>query len=172
MKTLLIAATFAALVPMSEFASAEQAHHGAHVHGEAEASVIVEGSDLTISLFGANYSFLGFERSPQTDAEHVALADTVELLSDPDNLFELNSAAGCVLDEISHSLEPENPEFHNLEASYLLVCSDPDQLSSLKMNLFSVFPKLERLSVVVIAGARQDATELTPDNSVLALPNE
>lgn len=172
MKTLLVAVTFAALVSTLKFASAEEGHHGAHVHGEAEASVVVEGNDLTISLFGANYNFLGFERAPQTDAEQGVLASTVELLGETDNLFEPSPAAGCVLEEASNSLETETPEFQNLEASYLLVCSSPDQLSSLKVNLFSAFPKLEKLNAVFISGARQDAAELTPDASVLVLAND
>lgn len=68
---------------------------GAHLHGGAELAVALDGSTLFFELDTPMFNLTGFERSPQTPQERAELARSKAALSDPGNLFAMNTEAGC-----------------------------------------------------------------------------
>jgi hypothetical protein len=155
---------------------------GAHVHGEAQAAMVINGPDLSISLTSAMYNITGFERAPQNAQEEKALAGAIALLEDGGVLFAPNREAKCQLESASHSLpagkgptpaaghegDNHNP-FRDLQAEFEFACDAPARLRSVRFELIRHFENIEKLDVVVFADHRQTAVELTPDQLVLEL---
>lgn len=166
-------ATLALLLAGLALAPAALAHtEGAHVHGAAQAAVVIDGAEVSVSLNSAMYNITGFERAPKSDEEAAALAGAITTLEDGAALFAFNADAGCRLASVSHSLPQDPPgegadydDAHNpyrdLEAEYLFACDAPDRLDALEVGLFDHFGNLETVDMVVIDAGGQSASELT-----------
>jgi len=74
-------------------------------------------------------------------------------------------------DEEGHDEESHGEETHSdIDVSYNLECQAPENIESLDAsNLFAQFPNFEDIQVQWISDTQQSATDLTPDNPVLAL---
>lgn len=144
------------------------AAHKAHVHGQAQLTVAVDGSTLSITLDAPLDGFVGFERPPRTDAERKTAADALARLKDGSALFRPDAAAGCTLAEASVSapvLEPGAKaagEHADLEASYTFRCSSPQALRTVDIALFDTFRRLTRIDVQVAGARAQSKTTLAP----------
>jgi len=66
-----------------------------HVHGVVDVGIVVEGSDVGISLSAPLHDVAGFERAPSTEEQHARLEAAAEKLADGDALFGFPSAAAC-----------------------------------------------------------------------------
>ncbi len=70
---------------------------GAHEHGVGTLDIAREGAVLHIQLTSAAVNIVGFERVPETEADHEALEKALALLEDGADLFAFPDAAGCRL---------------------------------------------------------------------------
>jgi hypothetical protein len=153
---------------------------GAHVHGLAELNLVQEGGKLYIELRSPAANIVGFEHAPRSVAEHAAADSAMAALKNAAHLFHFPAAAGCrsAAVEIASSLldaeaghehadhaEHVGSDHSDVAAEYQIECSDPQQLSYLRVSLFEVFPQLQRLKVRAIVGDRQVAAELTPSQA-------
>lgn len=159
---------------------------GAHVHGEAQASVVVADTALSITVNSAMYNITGFERAPQSPEEEARLAEAIAALEDGDTLFEANPAAGCALSSAVHSLpetagethpgpgvddhDEDNP-YRDLEATYEFTCASPAQLETIRFAFIERFENLEKVDVVLFVNDQQSAQALSRDTLTLALPD-
>lgn len=164
---------------------------GAHVHGEAQMAVVVEGETVSVSLNSAMYNIVGFERAPNGAEEEAALAAAIETLKDGDSVISFSEAAACSFVSASHSLPKmkddhdhdhdhgdnshdhdghdhgEHNHYRDLEAEYTFTCEDANRLADATVNLFASFERLEKIDLVVLSDDDQAAGSLTPDENTL-----
>ncbi|MEJ2321882.1 MAG: DUF2796 domain-containing protein [Gammaproteobacteria bacterium] len=165
----------------------EQLQLGAHVHGVARLTFVVEGNAIQMELQSPAANIVGFEHAPAIEADHAAIDRAVALLEDGDALFRFNAAAGCRMTENSldsalfeashakqehahdrHEHEEEGHDNHaDVAAAWRFDCASPQALEQLDIGLFEAFPGTEELRVEFIAGDRQQAAELTPASHVI-----
>ena len=88
-------------------AAAHAQSHGAHVHGEADIAVAIEGETVSVSIISAMYNITGFEHAPETEEQHEILDAAIARLNDGSELFEFNTAADCASIHSHHSLHAE-----------------------------------------------------------------
>jgi hypothetical protein len=92
-----------ALCALSFSAGAEERRQAdAHVHGQAELSMALDGEVLQVELHSPLANLTGFEHSPETDEERAKLATAKETLKDGDALFSF-AGGNCVLKEAALS---------------------------------------------------------------------
>lgn len=123
----------------------------AHVHGEARLEIGLAGNTLELRLEVPQEALLGFERAPQSAAERAAWRTLQARLAKPAALFSLSAAAAC---QAANAPDPEH--LHPLPAgdghrdlvlAYRWHCRQPEQLRALDSQLFSEFPRLQRIRV-------------------------
>lgn len=153
------------------FLSSASAQH-AHVHGEAQAAVIIEGQQVTISLISSMHDIVGFEHVPQSDAEKTLLTEAVSTLEARAGLFTFNMKAHCRFEASdirvpSHDEASEGGHSKDLEASFMFQCSKPDRLKSLTFKLLEQFERLQQLEVIVIVGNRQLSYQLAGERDTI-----
>ena len=156
--------------------AAAQHAHGAHVHGEAQAAMAIDGGRVSVSLNSAMYNITGFERAPQNAEEEAALADAIAAIKAGEALFVLSPSADCTLDSVTHSLPEAGPPedsdhnpYRDLEASYEFSCTAPAELQTATIMLFEKFGNLEHLDMVVFNGDAQIAIRLSADQNRIDL---
>jgi len=154
----------------------------AHVHGQANLGVAIDGETLTLMLESPTDSLVGFEHAPGSDLERAAVARMKETLEQADKLFLPTAAAECRLASVElHSLlldgedgpepaheagheddEHEGHEGHaDLDGDFTFRCAHPEQLHDLEVRLFDAFPRLKKVKVAVVAPQGQKAADLT-----------
>jgi hypothetical protein len=176
----------------------EYEQHEAHVHGEAEMLIALEGSTLEIEFHSPAMNIVGFEHQPKTEQQTDAIEKAIDTLKQPGKLFALATAAECKPvaidvatplakhghDEHSHQehdahheheKEHEHEHEHEVEthsdftAHYQFQCADLNKLDKIEFDLFKHFPGTERLEVLSISNKGQQMMELTPANTTLEL---
>jgi hypothetical protein len=145
------------------------AHAGqAHVHGVAALEVTVEGDRLTLEFTSPLDNLVGFERAPRTDKEKARVAQALERLRKPEDLFVPSAAARCkagpvkidapVLDTPAKAPKGEHA---SLAATVEFRCEQPQSLSGVRVMLFDAFPSVKRIDVQVAGVKQQSAARLT-----------
>jgi hypothetical protein len=142
----------------------------AHVHGQAQVEVVLEGAELQITLNSPLDSIVGFEHRPRTAAQRQAAEAALRTLADPAALFTLPAAAGCtlqdttieapVLQDTPSGKGHDHPHSHDgehadLEATWRWRCTAADRLQTMPLQLFERFAKMKRLEVRVAGPAGQ-----------------
>lgn len=169
-KTLLTLLRMLPLAAAMAFPAAAQAQGHAHVHGQARLEVVIEGSDLQITLNSPLDSIVGFEHRPRTAAQRQAAEAALRTLADPAALFTVPAAAGCTLEDTSieapvlqgtasgkthgHA-HAHDGEHADLEATWRWRCTAADRLQTLPLQLFERFAQMKRLEVRVAGPAGQ-----------------
>lgn len=101
----------------------EHREHGAHEHGHAQMSVIVEKNDLLISLESPAINVFGFEHKPENKMQHKKVGDAVKDLEKVQSLITLDKSANCNLVkskvdqpfEIAHADEDKDEHKHDAD---------------------------------------------------------
>lgn len=149
----------------------------AHIHGEAQLQVVLDGDQLYIAMQAPADTLLGFTGAPQT-AEQLARERAVrKLLTEPLALWQLPAAAGCALtdDFDADMMELAWPsatglaQHQNASVFWQFVCAQPQVLSQLQLPLFEHFAELETVSVQLVTEQAQRALTLTRKNTQLEL---
>jgi hypothetical protein len=164
MKTiLLLATTFAAL----SLPGAAQAQHAAHVHGQVQVDVTVDGPLLSVRLEAPLDSLVGFEHRPRTAAQKQAAQAALARIEDVSSWLRPAAAAGCEVagrkldaDALQPALAGADPhaghaEHADLVAEIELRCATPAALKTLDLALFQAFPRIRRVDVRVAGPAGQ-----------------
>lgn len=156
-----VAATLAGLAWIGAPAAWAQGH--AHVHGQAQLEVVLDGNALQVTLSAPLDSIVGFEHAPRSAAQRQAAQAALRSLADPAQLFSLPPAAGCALQDKSVDAPTlqaapgtdKAGEHADLDATWRFSCSVPAQLDGVKLTLFERFAPLKRLTVLVAGPAGQ-----------------
>lgn len=94
-------ATFALVVLAVTGSAFGQGH--AHTHGHVSLDVAVGEGSIMLRIHSPLDNFLGFERSPRTEAERGKVADMVARLKAADVLFRPDPAGQCTLSDVDLS---------------------------------------------------------------------
>jgi hypothetical protein len=152
------------------------AHAGeAHVHGVASLDVAIEGDRLTLAFSSPLENLVGFERAPRNDKEKARVAQALERLRKPEDLFVPSAAAQCkaspvkidapVLDAPGKAPKGEHA---SLAAMVEFRCGEPQNLAGLRVMLFDAFPNVKRIDARVAGAKKQKAARLTSGNRTLS----
>ncbi|SDI63676.1 DUF2796 domain-containing protein [Aliiruegeria lutimaris] len=165
--------------------------HDAHVHGRGALDIAVEGENILMELRAPGADIVGFEYPAREIEEKAAVAVALNLLSNPEDLFVLDAAAGCGFvaaeaelhgkktqddaqerddddkTELADSAEAGgHSEFH---AEFVLSCDHIERLKTISLNYFKAFERAEALEVQAISDKGSFSAELTRDAPVLKL---
>lgn len=179
--------------------AAEHAHeqqyeqHQAHVHGEAELMIAVDGPVLELELISPAMNIVGFEHAPTTPAQQAAVEQAVERLRQADRLFQLPPAAGCSLVEAEvetgllasamhhepheHDEHPAETHEHQAEhdghaefhAHYHFQCRQAEALEGIEVRLFEPFPGMQRIHAQSVSAHGQHQAVLDSRHNHLPL---
>lgn len=161
------------LVPASQ----AQPGHRAHVHGQVQANVAVQGPKLAVQFEMPLDSLLGFEHRPRTDAQRQAAQAALQQLKSPASWLKPDAAAQCTLtqtDVDAQALEPARPgaaepAHADLDASYEFTCAAPALLKGLDIALMEAFKRVQRIDVQVAGSKLQSKQTLRRPATRVAL---
>ena len=130
---------------------------GAHVHGEALLTFVLEGNEAIVALQTAAYNIVGFEHAPSTDEQQREVQSALSMLA-TGRWFELNRDTGCQVEQADSSTDLTRPGHQNhgdFYANFTLLCHNPARLQYLDLSLIQLMPALERVQVQWVVNDRQ-----------------
>lgn len=186
MRGLLAALLFTGMGVSTSQAQIER-QHGAHVHGEGQASLAFDGSAWTLSLEMPGFNVVGFEHAPNNDQQQQALSDAMAAL-EQGAWLSFNSESQCRAEaaraqsmgyastehvshnhDRRHNHDHEHNEDHGhadgharFEIEVQGVCERTDRLAWWGLDLFDGFPNNEAISVAVLTQSQAFEAVLTP----------
>jgi hypothetical protein len=194
MRRLLLALPFA-MLPLAVAHAADEHDHehgslGAHEHGVGRLNAALDGKTLELELESPAMNLVGFEHVATSDADKAKVAAVRAQLEKPLALFNLPTAAGCVVenqelesplfgdkpdadddhdedakDEDGHEHHHDHSEIH---AHYQFTCATPAALKSLDLaNIFTRFPATQKIQVQLIGPSGQQGVEVTDKAAAL-----
>ncbi len=183
----LILVSFSLLAASSQLHARDSDHeqHAAHIHGEAQLLIALDGATLELEFQSPAMNIVGFEHQPKSEKQVNAVKTAMDTLKQPDLIFTLSSAAQCnpvsievesplsEHDRHGHEHNHEHEHKHETEthsdftAHYSFRCEKPSQLEKIEIELFKRFPGTEQLEVQSISKKGQQKIDLTPENSTL-----
>ena len=190
MRRLLLALPFA-LLPLAVAHAADEHDHehgslGAHEHGVGRLNAALDGQTLELELESPAMNLVGFEHVATTDADKAKVAAVRAQLEKPLVLFNLPTAAGCVIakqelesplfgdkpdadDDHDHDAKDEHHHDHSdIHAHYQFSCSSPGALKTLDLaNMFNTFPATRKIQVQLISPSGQQGVEVTAKSDAL-----
>ena len=183
-----------AYAAVAQFARAEEGAVSleAHVHGLSELAIAMEGASLEIQFTSPAMNLVGFEHKARSPKDRSAIEDAGSKLDQHETLFLL-SGGGCDHVETSTDLADlienderrddghkkeheahEDRESHAQEnnhsdivATYKYRCDDIAQLSGITVDLFEVFPGIQKMNALWITPIRQGAVTLTLNHRII-----
>ncbi len=162
--------------PLAMAEEADHREHGAHEHGAAMLTVVIEDNMLEMVFSAPAANIVGFEQVPHDDAQRNAVAEAVSQLKQAEVLFGLPAEADCQLDHVeieSALLEQEGHQDHaheeerhaDFDVSYRYNCQATEKLDSIDVNIFTAFPHNQHIEVQYITSAGQGMQALEAGNS-------
>lgn len=190
MRRLLLALPFALLPLVVAHAADEHDHEhgslGAHEHGVGRLNAALDGQTLELELESPAMNLVGFEHVAATDVDKAKVAAVRAQLEKPLVLFNLPTAAGCVIakqelesplfgdkpdadDDHDHDAKDEHHHDHSdIHAHYQFSCSSPGALKTLDLaNMFNTFPATRKIQVQLIGPSGQQGVEVTAEAAAL-----
>ena len=182
------------LLPMIPFVYA----HEAHEHGAAQLNIAVDGAQVSISLESPLANLLPFEHIPTTAEQKKQVKNMARRMRQAATLFQLTPAAECrfvmatlASDKLdAELLDPTIPlesaradegkaqsgkekktakeEHGDLDANFSFICAKPNDLNSVDIRLFAVWPNLEKIEVRAATPKGQRAAGLTAKKHVVS----
>jgi hypothetical protein len=190
MRRLLLALPFA-LLPLAVAQAADEHDHdhehgslSAHEHGVGRLNAALDGQTLELELESPAMNLVGFEHAAATDVDKAKVAAVRAQLDKPLALFNLPTAAGCVIakQELESPLfgdKPDHDDDHDakdehhhdhseIHAHYQFSCSSPGALKTLDLaNIFNTFPATQKMQVQLISPSGQQGVEVTAKAAAL-----
>jgi len=136
---------------------------GAHVHGAATLTLVLEGNELQLALQSAAYNIVGFEHAPKSSEQKQEVALALDNLAQG-NWFTLSTEANCEIqtsDANTDLTEPGYTGHGDFYANISLLCQRPALLQQLELSLFSLTPALEKVDVQWVLNGQQGAASTT-----------
>jgi hypothetical protein len=154
---------------------AQQADHdtaGAHVHGHAMLTLVLEGNELQLAFQSSAHSVVGFEHKPNNAEQKQEVAAAIAVFNQAD-WFNFNSDANCELafaDASTDLTELHASKGHaDFYASYQLLCQRPARLDQLQLTIFNLLPALQSLDVQWVINGTQGAAKTALGSSTVRL---
>ena len=136
---------------------------GAHVHGEALLTFVLEGNEAMLALQSAAYNIVGFEHAPSTNEQRQEIQAALAILAKGD-WFSISRDAGCQIEQADAStdLTRSNHQGHgDFYANFSLLCHNPARLQEMELGLLQLMPAIERVEVQWILNERQGMSRAT-----------
>lgn len=136
----------------------------AHVHGEVQLGVALDGPMVTVDIDAPLESLLGFEHTPRTPDQRQLAARWVAWLQQDSGLWRFNAEAGCKLKQVDlqapviglgHDTPRPTDGHADLEGSWTFDCAQPRLLKRLDHGLFERSPHAKRLEVKLLTDRGQ-----------------
>ncbi len=148
---------------------------GKHEHGVAELDVAVEGDEVLLLLSAPAESLVGFEHPPGDAGEQRLVDRATARLADAEDVRVVSDGENCALVESrvsdpfaerhehadSESDHADHEAHTDFTAEWSYHCGDR-VASSIEVQLFDTFEKLERVRVRSVGPNGQAVFELTP----------
>ncbi|PMV20743.1 MULTISPECIES: DUF2796 domain-containing protein [unclassified Pseudomonas] len=194
MRRLLLALPFA-LLPLAVAHAHDDHEHehgslGAHEHGVGRLNAVLDGQALELEFDSPAMNLVGFEHQATTPADKAKVAAARKQLENPQALFSLPKAAGCVVSsqELNSPLFGDKPEADHddddddakdgahehhhdhseIHAHYQFTCATPTALSNLDLaQVFKTFPATQKIQVQLIGPSGQQGVEATNQAATL-----
>lgn len=165
----------------------EHRHHEAHVHGEAELNLLIDGMTIAIELKSPALNLLGFEHEPKTNEEKETVKQVNKKLSNYKNLISINDLNCQVAEtEIVSPYETEHDEEHHGDKhhdedhhsdddhgdyylSYSLKCENTGKLKTIEIKLFDTFDGFETIEATWINQTDLGSAELSSEQKIIKL---
>ncbi len=195
-KQLSFTLAIAAISLLTNAARAEDEHRelGAHVHGHGTLNIAIEDKRVSMELEVPGMDIVGFEHAPSTADQKAAVEKATAKLEKPLGVFSLPAAAGCTVAEAKVSVEAEHHHDgddddhddhkdgakdddghdehagHNqFHANYALDCTNPNELTAINFDYFTLFAGAHDLTVNVVTAKGQSKYEVSRDKPTLDL---
>lgn len=127
---------------------------GAHVHGEMDMSIAVEGRNIFFEISGASDGMLGFEHEPKTEEQTEAWNSLRSYWSRSNTMdvFSFDQSINCH----GHSSEvqmliPEGGGHSNLLIQGQIMCNSDVSGLKLQSGFLDHFQRLHKLNIEVLA---------------------
>ena len=149
----------------------------AHQHGVAQLDVAVEPTRLSLVLETPLDSLLGFDRAPRSEAERAVVDQALARLRAAEQLFRIDSAAGCTLDKVVLvapvlGLGPapagaDKGEHAELTGTFDFNCKAGGRARFVEVQLFDAFAPMKRIELqLVLPRGQMKATLVRPATRV------
>lgn len=146
--------------------------HRAHVHGQAELDLALDGSGFDAELRIPMDSLVGFEREPANASERQAVDTALAALSDPERVLRATTAARCT----ARLVGLEQPKWQDggslhgdIEVRYRFECAERARLAAAEVVIFDAFSRLRRIDVRSIDASGARAQRLGRSNRAVKL---
>lgn len=168
--------TTAMLTIAAPVAGQEHNHQQAHVHGEAQLQVAIEGATAELILRSPAANLVGFEHKPRDAAQEKTLEETRQWLRTTPLIQTGNHDCTVVASSVDHAREKADDHDHDhdhsgggdnhseFEVTQRLEC-DSALADSAETPLMQRFPDIETLSVEWVGTDGQGHTALTDGES-------
>lgn len=147
-----------------------QAHGpAAHVHGEVELGIAVEGPAIVIEMRTPLDNLVGFERAPRNDVEKNTVDQTLSRLRAADHLFRIDPAGSCKLGPVTldapvlgtgPAAGGAKDEHAEMLASFAFNCTAADRVKFIELDLFKAFPRMRQIDAEIVTAEGQHKRSL------------
>lgn len=140
---------------------------GAHVHGAATLTLVLEGNELQLALQSAAFNIVGFEHAPSSAEQKQEVALALDNLAQG-AWFNLNREANCEIQSSDTNTDLTAPGYSghgDFYANISLLCQRPALLQQLDLGLFSLTPSLAKVDVQWVLNGQQGAATVTLNSS-------
>ncbi|WP_197023745.1 DUF2796 domain-containing protein [Microbulbifer sp. HZ11] len=177
------------LLPLALVAIVASAQQDAHVHGEAQLAIAVNGNELHIEFESPGANLVGFEHVPQNQKQEQALAVASGELAAPNQLLQFEGTE-CQLQSAEvkpphtdagqhhahhtgHTDHSDAHEIHSTHASFRAAyhyrCDNVAALDTINVVLFSRFREIHTINAQWLTATKQGATTLTAKSPKLQM---
>jgi len=148
-------------------AEEQSAEHGAHQHGSASVTFVLDGNEAELVLNTAAANIVGFEHKASNATEQQQEAQRLAMLKSG-SWFVPVAAANCSISGQDFRQEQTGDEHHtDLYINFQLLCQAPLKLSEISFGLFSQSPALEKIAVQYLVNGEAGVAELTAKQPLL-----
>ena len=143
---------------------------GAHVHGHAVLTLVLEGNEMQLAFQSAAQSIVGFEHKPSTAEQKQEVAAAIAVFNQGE-WFSFNNDANCelaVAESSTDLTELQANEGHaDFYANYQLLCQRPSRLNELQLRIFELLPALQHMDIQWIINGQQGASQAALSSSTV-----
>lgn len=135
----------------------------AHVHGNAQISIAMEGLAGEVEFEAPAEGIVGFESEAKTAAQKKLVASALDTLRKRGNeLVIFPAAAGCKLTPKEVEIHREGSQHSEVHAHYDLVCAKPLS-GEIKFGATKLFPRTREVTVTFVSDQSQKSAKIIAD---------
>lgn len=168
---------------------AEESHHAhvqhqVHEHGNAHLNLALERHVLMLELRMSAMDVLGFEHTPHDDTKKAQLAKAQQQLAQTEHVVlaghdgqdehhdhDEHHGQGHAHDKHDEPTQEGSEKNHSeFLGRCTFHCAKPDALKGIELQLFTRYPRPEKIQVRAVTAHGQTVTYLTPSQTRITLP--